>query len=291
MALNLTPSLRAESLIEALPHIQRFRGHTFVIKYGGSAIEDEDHVASFLRDVVFLEVVGINPILVHGGGKAITTAMRKAGLKSHFLNGLRVTDERSMAIVEETLDREINPQIVAMIERFGGKAHGFSGKNVFQAVRTAPIAGPGGTIQDIGLVGDVIDVQTEEIQKTLKAEMVPVISPIGASKDGTILNINADVAASALAASLKVSKLIFVSDVPGIMRDPSLPESLIPSVGSDKLEALIQEEIISGGMIPKVRSAAQALKNGVSKTHLISGQHCLLLEIFSNSGIGTEILP
>ncbi len=291
MAPNLTPNLRAESLIEALPYIQRFRGHTFVIKYGGSAIEDEGQVGNFLRDVVFLEAVGINPVLVHGGGKAISTAMRKAGLKPHFVNGLRVTDEKSMTIVQETLDREINPQIVATIESFGGKPIGFSGKNVFQATRILPISGPGGARQDIGLVGDVVNVRTEEIQKALKAEIVPVISPIGASEEGTVLNINADVAASALAGALKASKLIFVSDVPGIMHDPSLPESLIPSIGSDKIEVLIQEEIILRGMIPKVRSAAQALKNGVAKTHLISGQHCLLLEIFSNAGIGTEILP
>ncbi len=293
MARNLTPDLRSESLIEALPYIQRFRGHTFVIKYGGSAIEDEDQVKHFLRDVVFLEAVGINPVLVHGGGKAITAAMRKAGLKTHFLNGLRVTDEQSVSIVEEILDREINPQIVATIEHFGGKVIGFSGKDIFQAKRLLPLLAPSGSSQDFGFVGEVVKVQIENIQKAIKAEIVPVISPIGASEDGTVLNINADIAASALAGSLKASKLIFVSDVPGIMRDPSLQESLIPSVGSNKIEDLIREEIIVGGMIPKVRSAIQALKEGVSKTHFISGaqEHCLLLEIFSNAGIGTEILP
>lgn len=293
MARNLTPNLRSESLIEALPYIQRFRGHTFVIKYGGSAMEDEDQVSYFLKDVVFLEAVGINPMLVHGGGKRITAATRKAGLKTHFVNGLRVTSKKSISLIEQILDEEINPQIVATIGRFGGKAIGFSGKDIFQAKRLFLPAALDGSMQDIGFVGEVLKVLTEDLQRALQAEIVPVISPIGASEEGTVLNINADIAAAALASSLKASKLIFVSDVPGIMRDPTLLESLIPSISSSKIEELLDEKIISEGMIPKVRSAVDALQKGVSKVHLISGaqKHCLLPEIFSNAGIGTEIIP
>ena len=293
MRIPLTPEARAESLIEALPYIQRFRGQTFVVKYGGAAMEEDQIVDRFLRDIVFLEAVGINPVLVHGGGKVITARMREAGLKPQFINGLRVTDEQSINIVEETLDNDINPKIVETIVKFGGKAQGFSGKSVFIARRLGPQRKENGEQVDIGFVGEAARIDITNISSAIKDDVVPVISPIGADEDGLVLNINADVAAAALASAIKAAKLIYVSDVPGIMRDPTSSDSLIPTVHSKQIEPLIKHKVIDGGMIPKVQSAAEALKNGVEKIHLIGGniQHCLLLEIFTNSGIGTEIVP
>ena len=288
----LSPEARTESLIEALPYIQQFRGQTFVIKYGGAAMEDDQIVDKFLRDVVFLEAVGINPVLVHGGGKAITARMRDAGLKAHFVNGLRVTDAQSVHIVEETLDGVINPKIVETITRYGGKAVGVSGKTVFGARKLGPQKQGDGTEIDIGFVGEAATILDDEVRAAIRQEIVPVISPIGAEESGVVLNINADIAAAALASSLQASKLIFVSDVPGIMRDPSVPDSLIPSVNSEQIETLIRQKVIGGGMIPKIQSAAGALNKGVAKVHMIGGhiQHCLLLEIFTTAGIGTEII-
>lgn len=287
----LSPEARSESLIEALPYIQEFRGQTFVIKYGGAAMEDESIVEKFLRDVVFLEAVGINPVVVHGGGKAITSRMRDAGLSAKFVNGLRVTNETAIRIVEETLDREINPAIVETIQSFGGKAVGVSGRSVFEAKKLPPQMSESGESLDIGFVGEAARIQASRVIAAIADEVVPVISPIGATSKGVVLNINADVAAAALAAELKASKLIFVSDVPGIMRNPAERDSLIPSVTTQDVETLIKSKVIAGGMIPKVRSAVEALGKGVGKIHLIGGhiQHCLVLEIFTDAGIGTEI--
>lgn len=291
MSETRTPEAQAESLVEALPYIQKFRGCTFVIKYGGAAMEEDHIVDRLLRDVVFLEAVGINPVLVHGGGKAITARMKAAGLQARFVNGLRVTDAATIDIVAGTLDGEINPKIVSTIGRFGGNARGISGSSVFVAKRLPPQTTEQGESLDIGFVGEAVRMNTKEVVDLIHREIVPVISPIGSEEDGTILNINADVAASALAASLKATKLIFVSDVPGIMRDPTLPESLIPTVSVAQIGDLIKQKVIAGGMLPKVRSAADALGQGVEKVHLIGGQvaHGLLLEIFTNAGIGTEI--
>ena len=292
MRIPLTPEARAESLIEALPYIQRFRGQTFVIKYGGAAMEEEQIVDRFLRDIVFLEAVGINPVLVHGGGKAITARMREAGLKPQFVNGLRVTDAVSIGIVEKTLDNEINPKIVETVEKFGGKAQGISGRTVFLARKLPPQRREDGEQIDVGFVGEVIKINVRAIRSAIRDETLPVISPVGAGEDGLVLNINADVAAGALASAINAAKLIYVSDVPGIMRDPASSDSLIPTVHSSQIDPLIKDKVIDGGMIPKVQSAADALRNGVEKIHMIGGNihHCILLEIFTNSGIGTEIV-
>ena len=289
---KMTPEARSETLIEALPYIQQYRGHTFVIKYGGSAMEDEQVVDKFLRDVVFLEAVGINPVLVHGGGKAITAKMKAAGLVAHFIDGLRATNEAAIHIVEEALDRDINPSIVQKIRDFGGRAQGFSGKDVFMARKLERQAVIDGETIDIGFVGEAEGVNASAVGEAVHAEIVPVISPIGSTREGVVLNINADIAAASLAAELKASKLIYVTDVAGIMRDPAQPDSLISSVTIAQIEELIERKVIAGGMIPKVRSATEALKNGVGKIHMIGGhiQHCLLLEIFTDAGIGTEII-
>lgn len=283
---------KAGVLIEALPYIQRYRGQTFVIKYGGSAMEEPHQVERLLRDVVFLEAVGINPVLVHGGGKAITRRMREAGLEAQFVNGLRVTDERTIEIVRAALDEEINPGIVELIRSYGGKASGLSGREVFLAKPMEPQLDDLGNLVDVGFVGEVERVDLEDVVRLLEEEVVPVISPIGAAEDGILLNINADLAAAALAAALRASKLIYISDVRGVLRNAQDGQSLIPTVHVSEIPKLIQEQVLTGGMIPKVQSAVSALKKGVGKIHMICGAipHCLLLEIFTDRGIGTEIL-
>jgi len=283
---------KAEALLEALPFIQRFRGQTFVIKYGGSAMEDDHLIERLLRDVVFLEAVGINPVLVHGGGKAITQRMREAGKAPRFVNGLRVTDEATMKIVEDVLDRVIRPRIVFTIEEFGGRAEGFSGRDVFKAKRLPPQI-DGKSLVDVGYVGEVTSLDLAGVREAIDREVVPVISPIAQSDDQTILNVNADLAAGAMAGALRAAKMIYVSDVMGVMRDVKDPNSLIPTVNRENAAHLIKHEIIEGGMIPKVLSAVDALNEGVGKVHLIDGRipHSLLLEIFTSNGIGTEIVP
>jgi acetylglutamate kinase len=289
---NITQLARTESLIEALPFIQKYRGQLFVIKYGGSAMEDEHTVDRLLRDIVFLEAVGINPVLIHGGGKAITSRMREAGIKARFVNGLRVTCEKSIQIVEEVLSGVINPNIVSTINEFGGKAKGLSGKEVFQVQKLPLQTDEKGEKVDLGFVGEVIGCALGEVRQAVDEEIVPVISPIGRDSEGNIFNINADTAAGAAAAALGAAKMIYLSDVPGIMRDPKEADSLIPTLSVSGVQGLIEEGIIAGGMIPKVQSAMRAIEEGVKKVHFIDGriQHSLLLEIFTNTGVGTEIV-
>jgi acetylglutamate kinase len=293
IALSQTPPAnRAEALIEALPYIQKFRGRTFVIKYGGSAMEDEHVIERLLRDIVFLEAVGINPVLVHGGGKAITDRMREAGLKAKFVNGLRVTDASAIKIVEEVLDTVINPRLVQRIEEFSGRAVGISGREVFIAKKLPPQTDAHNVAVDLGFTGEVVGLKIDKVREVLEAEKVPVISPISQDEAGTVYNVNADVAAGAIAGALQATKLIYLSDVPGIMRMPGEKESMIPSVNREMIETLIEDEVIEGGMVPKVKSALAAIEKGVGKVHLIDGRvpHSLLIEIFTNAGIGTEIV-
>jgi acetylglutamate kinase len=285
-------NLRAEALIEALPFIQKFRGELFVIKYGGSAMEDEQVVERFLRDVVFLEAVGINPVIIHGGGKAITLRMRDAGLKPRFVNGLRVTDEQSIRIVEDVLDGQINPSIVKILQGFGAKAVGLRGKDVLVGKKLPPQTEGKSTGIDMGYVGEVCEVRTAAIERAIAEDCVPVISPLASDAEGNALNINADISAGTVAGHLRAAKFIYLSDVPGIMRDPTDKDSLIPSVTREEIEQLREDEIITSGMIPKVESALHALSQGVGKVHFIDGRtpHSLLLEIFTNTGVGTEVV-
>jgi acetylglutamate kinase len=282
---------RAEALIEALPYMQKFRGQLFVIKYGGSAMEDDQAVDRLLKDVVFLEAVGINPVLIHGGGKAITERMRQAGQKARFVNGLRCTDKEAIGIVEDVLDNSINPDIANRINNFGGSAIGIHGKTVMLGKKLPPQR-DGADDVDLGYVGEVIDVKLEEIMSMVEREIVPVISPLARDADGVVYNINADIAAGGIAGRLKAAKMVYVSDVPGLMRDPADKSSLIPSVTKAQIDKLISTGIISGGMLPKVESALSAIKQGVQKVHFIDGRtpHALLLEVFTNQGIGTEIV-
>lgn len=287
------PATRTEALIEALPYIQKFRGSLFVIKYGGSAMDDDNVVARLLRDIVFLEAVGINPVLIHGGGKAITERMRAAGMKARFVNGLRVTDAQAIEIVEDVLDNTINPGIAKQIIEMGGHAVGVHGKTVMRGQKLPPQLEGKNTHVDLGFVGEVTSVDVEPISAIVAREAVPVISPLARDESGAVLNINADVAAATIAGKLKAAKMIYLSDVPGIMRDPADRDSLIPSVNRDSIASLLDQHVISGGMIPKVESAMSALAQGVRKVHFIDGRtpHALLLEVFTNAGVGTEIIP
>lgn len=284
---------KAAVLVEALPYLQQFRGHTFLIKVGGSAMDDPELVKRLLRDVVFMEVAGINPVLVHGGGKAISAAMKAAGLDAEFVGGLRVTSDAAMELVERTLSREINPGLVRGIEGFGGRALGVPGNEAFIGERISGWSQDEGREVSLGRVGRVVGFELSKIHAAISTEIVPVVSPI-ASEKGTLLslNVNADLAASALAAELKATKLVYLSDVLGLMRDPKDEGTLIHSLKADEVEALIADGTIGGGMIPKVRSSVEALHAGVGKVHMIDGRipHSLLLEIFTTEGIGTEIV-
>jgi acetylglutamate kinase len=285
------PIEKAQVLIEALPYLQAFRGKTFLIKMGGSAMEDPELVRNVMRDLVFLEVAGINPIVVHGGGKAISTAMKQAGLEPVFVGGLRVTTGAAIAIVERTLGEEINPGLVAMIREFGGKAVGIPGTDVFIGERSHGTDDAGQRV-DLGRVGQVVGCQLEKMDAAHRAGIVPVISPLAAElATGKPLNINADLAAAALAKELRVTKLVYLSDVPGLLRNPADPDTLIQSVSARQADTLLADGTIRGGMIPKIKSAVDALHAGVRKVHFIDGRlpHALLLEIFTERGIGTEI--
>lgn len=288
----MTPDSKAATLIEALPYFQQFRGETFLIKMGGSAMEDASLVEAVMRDVVFLEVVGINPVIVHGGGKAISSAIEDAGLEHEFINGLRKTTAETIEIVEKTLNQKVNKTLVDMLVENKGFAKGLKGQNVFSVEKHMPV-GDDGVPSDLGFVGQVTKCATDEITALVSSEIVPVISPIGKHVEtGDFYNVNADLAAAALAKELKPAKLIYLSDVPGLMRDPAVPETLIHSINHDQANGLIEEGIIKGGMLPKVKSALDALHSGVQKVHFIDGRnaHSLLLEIFTDSGIGTEVV-
>jgi acetylglutamate kinase len=282
---------KAGVLLEALPYLQRFRGAIFAIKYGGSFMDSPDPAvrAGVARDVVLLAGVGIKPVLIHGGGKAITAALAGAGAK--FIQGMRVTDEATVQVVERVLSREINPEIVTTINKLGGKARGFSGADIFTC-RKLWLAGPGAEKIDLGFVGEVVHVNTEPLQQCLRDGFTPVISPTARDRDGHIYNCNADAAAAAVAMALQAHRLVFLSDVPGLLRDPRDPNSLIPVLPSVEAEALKKSGVIDRGMIPKVDSAVAALRAGVAKVSFVDGRvpHAALLEMFTNQPVGTEIV-
>jgi len=293
MSAYVSPRKRAEILLEALPYLRSFRDALFLIKFGGSTMEDEEHVARFLDDVSFLSAVGIRVVLVHGGGKAINARMKQRGLSPRFVSGLRVTDEETIGIVTEALDGVVNPSIVAQLRELGVPAEGLSGTKVFRARRIDPVLDADGSEVDLGFVGEAEETDPSLVREILARGAVPVISPLGALADGHPMNINADVSAAALASALPASKLIYLSDVPGLMRDPKDPETLIHSLTASQTEDLIKRGIIAGGMIPKVRSATKALSLGLNKVHFLGAgtPHAVLVETFSEEGVGTEITP
>jgi acetylglutamate kinase len=284
-------STKADALLEALPYFQQFRGRTVVVKYGGAAMENPDLVESVMRDIVFLEAVGINPVVVHGGGKAITAAMRQENLTARFVDGHRVTDEASIKIIDRILTEVISPSLAARIRELGGKAEVLSGKEVLVAEKAPPRVDATGVKLDLGFVGDITSIDVAHAQKLVDAEIVPIISPLGRSRDGQVYNINADIAAAKIAQALKAHKIIYLSDVNGVRRDPKDETSLISTLTPAQIQQLKQDGVIASGMIPKVDSALEALAGGVAKVHFLDGKkaHSLLLELFTDAGIGTEI--
>ena len=286
---------KAATLLEALPYIQKFSGETFVIKYGGSFMDSPDPAIrnGVARDLVFLEAVEINPVVVHGGGKAITRAMAAAGLAANFLQGQRVTDEATVRVVDQVLSREINPEVVAAINALGGKAQGFAGTDIFTCRKLwlEDKDHPGAKI-DLGFVGEVVGVNTAPLLECIARGVTPVISPTARGEDGKIYNCNADVAAAQAAIALKARRLVFMSDVPGLMRDPNDPATLIQHLQTSEVPALKQAGIVDKGMIPKVDSAVAAIQAGVDKVSLVDGRapHSVLLEIFTDEGVGTEVV-
>ena len=282
-----TPIRKADVLLEALPYLQAFRGKTFVIKYGGSALADPAKRRAILQDIVFFSVAGIRPVLVHGGGPEISKQMSKKGKPPRFVQGLRVTDAATLKMVMKALSG-VNRKLVAELRSLGGRTHGLAGWDggLIRAEKYT-IAG-----EDLGFVGMVTGVNTGPVQRLLALGVIPVVIPVGAGWDQQPYNVNADETASALAAALKAEKFVLVTDVPGIMTRQGNPSTLLPTVTVRQARQLIQKGIISGGMIPKTKACIGALLGGVRKTHMIdvSVPHGLLLEIFTDRGIGTEIV-
>lgn len=286
-------------LIEALPYIKKFYNKKIMIKYGGHAMIDKEAMASTARDTVLLKYVGIEPLVVHGGGPEISRSMDKLGKEPQFIQGLRVTDEETMEIIKMVLVGKISTDIVSQICLNEGKGVGVSGKDagLIQA-RKKPVSTVTDNetgkeeIVDLGLVGEVEKVNSEILELFAENDFIPVISPIGINKeDGTTLNLNADTVAGEIASELNAQKLIILTDVPGVLRDPSDPTSLIQRIKIDEVPGLIEEGIITGGMIPKIETCVKAIENGVQSAHILDGRkdHSLLLEIFTDNGIGTMI--
>jgi acetylglutamate kinase len=284
---------KANTLLEALPYIQRFRSQTFVVKYGGSFMDSPEPAVrnGVARDIVFLEAVGINPVVVHGGGKAITRAMEAAGLQATFVQGQRVTDEAAVNVVEQVLSKEINPEIVRTINSLGGKAKGFSGSDIFTC-RKLQAKDASGAPLDLGYVGEVFKVNIEPLRDCIRRSITPVISPTARGEDGKIYNCNADVSAAHAAIALKAKRLVFMSDVPGLMRDPKDASTLISTLKIGEVDGLKRAGVIDKGMIPKMDSAVAAIKSGVDKVSLVDGRtpHSVLMEIFTDAGVGTEVV-
>jgi acetylglutamate kinase len=272
---------KEDVLIEALPYIQQFEQKTFVVKYGGAVMQDEQLKMMIAQDVVLLRKIGIDMVVVHGGGKEITNIAEKLGIETKFVNGQRYTDEKMRDVVQMVLAGSINKDIVRKINIHGGRGVGLSGidANLIKVKKTS---------EELGFVGDVTEVNNSVLKSILKEGYLPVIAPIGFDNEGIIYNVNADIAAGPIAASLNAEKLVYVTDIEGVKADGNL----LPHLTKSQAEEYIHKGIISGGMIPKVESALSALESGVNKVHIIDGRvpHALLLEIFTKEGIGTEIV-
>lgn len=278
---------KAEVLIEALPYIQRFNRKIIVVKYGGSAMVDSELKKNVIKDVTLLKLVGFKPIIVHGGGKEISKWVSKSGMQPRFVNGLRVTDENTMEIAEMVLGR-VNKGLVQMVEQLGVRAVGISGKDGgLLKVKKKYANG-----EDIGFVGEITEVNPKVIYDLLEKDFLPIICPIGMDEKFQTYNINADDAACAIARAVKAEKLAFLTDVEGVYKDPEDKNSLISELRVQNARKLMEEGYIGGGMLPKLNNCIEAIENGVSRVHILDGRipHCLLLEIFTNKGIGTAIL-
>ena len=283
---------KAEVLVEALPYISRFRGGIVLVKLGGSVQEDEAALRSILGDVAFLRTVGMLPVVVHGGGKAISRALAEAGVDTRFVAGLRVTDIRAINVVESVLKNRVGSQIESLLRERGVDAERLPGDRVIYAVRKTGVDPATGEPCDWGYVGEAVHCDTGPVRALLEAGKIPVICPLGRDAGSNLLTITVDDAAAAIARALPARKLVYVSDVPGLLRDPSDPASIIETLRAGDAPALEKAGVISGGMIPKVESSVAALRAGVRKVHFVDGRlrHSLLLEIFTNKGVGTEIV-
>ena len=278
---------KAEVLIEALPYIQKFNRKIIVVKYGGSAMSNEELQKNVIKDVTLLKLVGFKPIIVHGGGKAISSWVNKVGKEAKFVNGLRVTDEETMEIAEMVLNR-VNKNLVSMVEGLGVSAAGISGKD--GGLLTVQKKYSNG--EDIGFVGDITAVNPKIIHDLIENDYLPIIAPVGLDKDCNTYNINADDAACAIAKAVGADKLVFLTDVEGLYKDFSDKDSLISAISVSDAEDLISGGYIGGGMLPKLNNCTSAVRHGVNKVHILDGRipHCLLLEIFTHNGIGTAIV-
>ena len=279
-------------LIEALPYIKKFHDKKILIKYGGHAMVDDEAKSSTARDTVLLKYVGMKPLIVHGGGPEISRSMEKLGKESKFIKGLRVTDEETMEIIEMVLVGKISTEIVSELIKHDGDAISLSGKDsslIYAHKKGASKIDE--ELVDLGLVGEVDCINTDLLEMFIDNDYIPVISPVGIAKDGTSLNLNADTAAGEVASAIDAEKLIILTDVPGVLRDPSDPDSLIQKIRISEVPDLIEQGIITGGMIPKIETCVKAIENGVKSCHIIDGRkkHSLLLEIFTTNGIGTMI--
>ncbi|MBQ6583202.1 MAG: acetylglutamate kinase [Mogibacterium sp.] len=284
---NISVLDKAEVLVEALPYIQRFNRKIIVIKYGGSAMIDEELKHSVIQDVTLLKLVGFKPILVHGGGKEISRWVEKSGSKAEFVNGLRKTDAETLEIAEMVLNR-VGKSLVSQVESLGVAAIGISGKDGGLLHVKKKYSGG----KDIGFVGEITSVNPKILFDLLEKDYLPIVCPLGLDDDCNTYNINADDAACAIAKAVGADKLAFLSDIPGVLRDPDDPSSLISELYADEAKELIQKGVITGGMIPKLENCLSAIWNGVSRVHILDGRipHCLLLEIFTDRGIGTAIM-
>jgi len=280
---------RATTLVEALPYIQKFNNKIIVIKYGGSAMIDEQLKMSVIKDISLMKLVGMKPVVVHGGGNKISEMLMKLGKEPKFFDGLRVTDDETMEIAEMVLSGNVNKGIVQLFEQQGMKAVGISGKDGQSIIAKKKLVDG----QDLGWVGQIDKIQPELIMALIEDNFIPVIAPIACDEDNNTYNINADYVASAIASELKAEKLIYLTDVEGVLKDFNDKDSLISKIRLNEIEGYIQEEIIVGGMIPKIQCCAESIEKGVTGVHILDGRvdHSLLLEVFTNSGIGTMLLP
>jgi len=284
---------KAGVLVEALPYIQQFNRKIILVKFGGSVIDDENLMQGILRDIAFMAAAGMQPVIVHGGGKAINAELKTLAIEPQFINGLRYTCERTIKVVDRVLHDVINASLVRFLrQECGTDAVAVSGKNILRCERITTTDKDSGKELDLGFVGKVVNVDTPQLDWILKRRQIPVIAPLACDQNGQIFNINADMAACVIAAQMKVCKLVFLSDVPGVLKNPTDPSTLISTIRCRDIAGLAQQGIISGGMLPKLHSAADAIAAGVEKVHLIDGhlQHALLLEIFTDQGIGTQIV-
>jgi hypothetical protein len=282
---------KAKILVKALPFIKKYHNKTIVIKYGGSAMVNPVAREQFIQDIVLMKYVGINPVIVHGGGPEINEMLQKIGKESKFIDGNRVTDEETVEIVEMVLSGKVNKGIVADINKYGGKAAGLSGKDGNMVFVEKKFAEVDGEKIDIGFVGEIKEINTEVIKLLEPNDVIPVISSIGVDKNGQTYNINADYVAGAIAGKLQADRLVFLTDVDGILLDYNNKQTLIDEIDVEKVNNLIEREIISGGMLPKVTTCLDAIENGVENVVILNGklEHSLLLELFTEEGAGTLI--